>query len=1490
MTGARVVPASAAVPPVSNPTIADSCGVDLTVVLDASGSVSSSGAVEDVRSAGEALLESLSNTNSRARVTQFATIAQQLAPSRLIDSASLAAGGVHRTALNGYYNPIPPRPSGVNIYSYNSGNPLSSSSYGLSNSSNQYTNWDQSLDQAGDGAPPDLVVYVTDGDPTAFDFNQAGDPFDPGPPPDVAVRTDRSAQAQEVTVDRAIQEANQIKTAGTRMLAIGVGSALSNTASRNRLVQIAGPQVVRDAGLDDVDSLNDIDVALVTDFEDLAQFMRSVVLQLCSPSLTVRKLAQTADDASYTPAEDWNVTVTPRVPGGDFNWILPDTADADEKTVSTDSNGFAQFQWEPDPPELDSAATVAEDLEPGFIAGRPGTDDEETDYRCALRDEDGNVRVEEGEFADPANPSFDLDPIGQEIVTCTLYNSFDYAPDIELAKVNSPTEVRGDLTPPAEVTSTYTATNPGNTPLDNVQVTDDRCGPVTPVQAGGRNVGDIAPPNGLLDPGESWQFTCTRTITTPLSRAAGGTSRVNTATVTGTDPAGTTVTDTATDDVTVFTPAITVTKFVNGEDDLAVVPVGAPVTYTYRVANAGNTPLGSVELEDDTTPCENPIRGPDDPGNDDATLGLTEVWTYSCATTGSADVINTAEVTGVPLNPLDADNPFPDPPGNPPVTDSDIAEVQVVNPDISLTKSAAPEVVLLDPGMNPPAEVVTYTFTAENSGDEPLNRLGGQSATDPGWVTDSRCTADATYVSGDDDGDELLDPDEVWTFRCQGQVSAPTVNVAEIEGQPSDDNGDPLPGIDPVSDRAAAFVNVVRPGITVTKTALRAVVLDPDAIPIAGPDDPTPRPAQYLYEVVNTGNVPLSLADEPPADDICSPVTFQSGDDDSDGLLGVEEVWEYSCETTLERQQGNTPPLPPGGDISGVVQNEVTVTGVPFFDDELVPDKSVDATDTAQVQVIEPGLTLTKTASSSGVVAGEDVTYTVVVANTGDVGLEPIGPQDSKCNPLVYVSGDSDRNGLINGANAGAQESWTYECTRPIGLPEPPATADENTATVLAFDPLGNLYEADDIAEVRAIAPAIQLTKTVSDNLVPAGTTVDYDFTVTNAGASPIVADDVLEDVALGDVADPENPACRTPTLVAKEGGDQDELLERVPLETWRYACQGTITEPTTNVAAVVGIGGSTIDRRIRVFDFDTAFVDAFHPGIEVDKTAEPTVLLDGGDVTYTYRVRNTGDVPLSNVADRIVDDTCSPVTYVSGDTDGDGLLDTPDSIFEDHLDETWLFTCTTSIDQTTTNTAVVEGTPTDPDGQPLCESTSGDNGAANVTVAQALSTCDATDDDRETVRVVVPGTIVVTKSTDPASSDTFDFTLGDQEFSLSDGGSRTFSGLAPGSRRLTELASSGWQFHALTCQDATDDTEIDPDEGTAVIELAEGETVTCAYTNVADSEQPNEPGKPNEPSGMETLGETGAPRWTNLLITLGVLLALSGAGLMICARHRPIG
>jgi hypothetical protein len=128
-------------------------------------------------------------------------------------------------------------------------------------------------------------------------------------------------------------------------------------------------------------------------------------------------------------------------------------------------------------------------------------------------------------------------------------------------------------------------------------------------------------------------------------------------------------------------------------------------------------------------------------------------------------------------------------------------------------------------------------------------------------------------------------------------------------------------------------------------------------------------------------------------------------------------------------------------------------------------------------------------------------------------------------------------------------------------------------ASVGAIDPLGNLYTDQDTAEVRVFDPAINLTKTVSDWLVPVGTRVTFQFVATNAGTSPIPTDDVLADNVLVDLASPPLPSCRRPTFV---GGDTNgnNMLDRQPREAWRYRCSAVITEATTNGAVVRGTGG----------------------------------------------------------------------------------------------------------------------------------------------------------------------------------------------------------------------------------------------------------------------------------------------------------------------------
>ena len=67
--GVGVPTANALVNPDPNPLVSETCGINVTLILDASGSVSQAHAVEDVRDSARAFLEALADTSSTARVS-----------------------------------------------------------------------------------------------------------------------------------------------------------------------------------------------------------------------------------------------------------------------------------------------------------------------------------------------------------------------------------------------------------------------------------------------------------------------------------------------------------------------------------------------------------------------------------------------------------------------------------------------------------------------------------------------------------------------------------------------------------------------------------------------------------------------------------------------------------------------------------------------------------------------------------------------------------------------------------------------------------------------------------------------------------------------------------------------------------------------------------------------------------------------------------------------------------------------------------------------------------------------------------------------------------------------------------------------------------------------------------------------------------------------------------------------------------------------------
>jgi len=202
---------------------------------------------------------------------------------------------------------------------------------------------------------------------------------------------------------------------------------------------------------------------------------------------------------------------------------------------------------------------------------------------------------------------------------------------------------------------------------------------------------------------------------------------------------------------------------------------------------------------------------------------------------------------------------------------------------------------------------------------------------------------------------------------------------------------------------------------------------------------------------------------------------------------------------------------------------------------------------------------------------------------------------------------------------------------------------------------------------VPPIPPLIEVVQIPSPLALPEGPgPVTYTYTLRNIGLVP-----VTDITMVGDTC--------SPIILASGDTNHDSKLD--VKEIWIYKCSTTLSETHTNTVTTIGWANS-----ISAVDVESATVivgaPIIPPLIHVTKIPSPLALLAGGGmVTYTNEITNHGTVPLSNI--RMTDDVCSPVNYVSGDTNGDAKLDPA---------ETWIYSCQSNITKTTTNTVTARG------------------------------------------------------------------------------------------------------------------------------------------------------------------------------------------------------
>ncbi|TFV91845.1 DUF11 domain-containing protein, partial [Algoriphagus kandeliae] len=659
-------------------------------------------------------------------------------------------------------------------------------------------------------------------------------------------------------------------------------------------------------------------------------------------------------------------------------------------------------------------------------------------------------------------------------------------------------------------------TNDGNVTLTNVTVID----PLTGTDV---NVGDLAP-------GESETVTASYAITqADLDNNGGGDGDIDNTATADSDQTGS---ESASEEVSlVQDPSISIDKSASQPD---YDTVGEVITYTFKVTNTGNVTLTNVTVDDQLpelsaiTPASVLSLAPGQSVDFTATYEITQ------ADLDNGSVINEATASGFL--------------GQVEYTDSDDETITAIQrPAISLEKSADPTIY------DTVGEEITYTFTVTNTGNVTLSNvtvndpLSGLSAIVPASVATLAPGAEAVFTATYAITQEDLDNGSVFNEATASgyfdEVEYTDTDTETIEanqlpsieliknGTYEDTNNDQLQN---EGDKVIYTFTVTNTG-NVTLTGV--TIDDPKVAVVGGPIgslapnavDNSTFTAEYLLtqqdidagSFTNTATVNATAPDQTIVSDeddhteffvptpaiginkTASPTVVNAAGQQVTYTLTVTNEGNVTLENVtitdpLTGFNENVGALAPDAVVvrqtvynvtqtdidNGSIVNVATATG--NFGEAQVSDED-DATVTATQR---PAIQIVKEADPTTVnAAGQEVTYTLTVTNTGNVTLQNVTITD----PLT---GFNQNVGSVAPGQVVVRET-AYEVTQ---------TDIDNGSIVNVATATGNFGDAqvsdEDDATVRVTqAPSIQIVKEADPTTVnAAGQEVTYTLTVTNTG------------------------------------------------------------------------------------------------------------------------------------------------------------------------------------------------------------------------------------------------------------------------------------------------------------------------------------------------------------------------------------------------------
>ena len=659
-----------------------------------------------------------------------------------------------------------------------------------------------------------------------------------------------------------------------------------------------------------------------------------------------------------------------------------------------------------------------------------------------------------------------------------------------------------------------------------------------------------------LAPGEEQEIKYTYAVTQADVDAG---SFINTVTAKGKNPKGEEVSQTASATVTTeaAAPALTVVKTADKESD---VKVGDKITYTVTVTNTGNVTVSEIAMSD-TLVKLNEKAFDLAPG---AKKEITYTYTVTQADIDAGVIENTAAATGKD-------------PKNTPVKASDDFEVtaEEANADLTVTKTHKIESTgIVDAIENAVSDqykvgdTITYTIVVENTGNVTITGLKVEDVLDGAQVG----TLDKTEIA----------PGEKATITATYVVTQADVDAGKIENTATATGEDPKGNEITGSGDDEIESEKHDPKLTVDKTA------NPDK------DVKVGDTIAYTVVVKNEGNV--TIKDIEVADEKMPPQEKFSL------APGKNKTITYTYTVTQADFD------------AGKVVNAATAKG------KDPDDKTPEGEKEIEVPAAETNakLSITKKASKTAAVnAGDEITYTVVVKNIGDVSVKDGVVTDEHAGETKFES--------FNLA-PGEEKTYSYKYTvtqDDIDGGSFTNTAKANATAVRGKDPAE--VEASATVTASDADAALEITKTADKTSgVKVGDTVTYTIEVKNAGnvtVNNVQVDEQLAGVEKGELSKttlkPGETATLTATYVVKQADvDKGEI----------------VNVATANATAVRGDNPDEVTASATV---KTEKMNAKYTAVKTvtsEGTGDNGTYKAGEPVDYQIVVTNTGNVTLSNI------------------------------------------------------------------------------------------------------------------------------------------------------------------------------------------------------------------------------------------------------------------